>query len=78
MGSKNPPINLYDPAMLATVEQAFNSTWVVLRTRYPFRDFERDSELKTALSQKLLTLAAEGMTDPVELREWALESSLLG
>ena len=23
MGSKNPPVNLYDPAMLATVEQAF-------------------------------------------------------
>ena len=64
--------------MLATVEQAFDSTWVVLQTRYPFRDFERDSELKTALSQKLLTLAAEGVTDPVELREWALESSLLG
>jgi hypothetical protein len=78
MGSKNPPVNLYDPAMLATVEQAFDSTWVVLQTRYPFRDFERDSELKTALSQKLLTLAAEGVTDPVELREWALESSLLG
>ena len=78
MGSKNPPVNLYDPAMLATVEQAFNSTWVVLQTRYPFRDFKRDSELKTALSQKLLTLAAEGVTDPVELREWALESSLLG
>jgi hypothetical protein len=78
MGSKNPPVNLYDPAMLATVEQAFDSTWVVFQTRYPFRDFERDSELKTALSQKLLTLAAEGVTDPVELREWALESSLLG
>ena len=41
MGSKNPQINLYNPAMLATVEQAFNSTWVVLQARYPFRDFER-------------------------------------
>ena len=40
MGSKNPPVNLYDPAMLATVEQAFDSTWVVLQTRYPFRDFK--------------------------------------
>ena len=54
MGSKNPPINLYDPAMLATMEQAFNSTWVVLQARYPFRDFERDSDLKTALGQKAL------------------------
>ena len=77
MGSKNPPINLYDPAMLATMEQAFNSTWVVLQARYPFRDFERDSDLKTALGQKLFTLATEGVTDPIELREWALESTLL-
>jgi hypothetical protein len=77
LGSKNPPINLYDPAMLATVEHAFDSTWVVLQARYPFRDFERDSDLRTALSQKLLTLAAEGVTDPVELREWALEGPLL-
>ena len=77
MGSKNPPINLYDPAMLATVEQAFDSTWVVLQTRYPFRDFERDSELKTALGHKLFTLATEGVTDPIELREWALESTPL-
>ena len=77
MGSKNPPINLYDPATLATVEQAFDSTWVVLQARYPFRDFERDSELKTALGQTLFTLATEGVTDPIELREWALESTLL-
>ena len=77
MGSKNPPINLYDPAMLATMEQAFDSTWVVLQARYPFRDFERDSELKTALGQKLFTLATDGVTDPIELREWALESTLL-
>jgi hypothetical protein len=57
--------------------QAFDSTWLVLQGRYPFRDFERDVELKTALSQKLLTFATEGVTDPIELREWALESPLL-
>ena len=63
--------------MLATMEQAFDSTWVVLQARYPFRDFERDSELKTALGQELFTLATEGVTDPIELREWDLESTLL-
>ena len=77
MGSKNPPINFYDPALLATVEQAFDSTWVVLQARHPFRDFERDWELKTALGQELFTLATEGVTDPIELREWALEGTLL-
>jgi hypothetical protein len=50
---------------------------VVLQARYPFRDFEKDCELKTALGQKLFTLATEGVTDPIELREWALESTLL-
>jgi len=38
---------------------------------------ERDSELKTAISEKLSLLAADGVTDPIELREWALESLLL-
>jgi hypothetical protein len=49
----------------------------VLQARYPFRDFERDWELKTALGQELFTLATEGVTDPIELREWALEGTLL-
>jgi hypothetical protein len=48
-----------------------------VQARDPFRDFERDFELKTALSQKLMTLAADGVTDPIELREWALEGLLL-
>ena len=34
----------------------------------------RHSELKTAINQKLWVLARDGVTDPVELREWALES----
>jgi hypothetical protein len=48
-----------------------------VQARDPFRDFERDFELKTVLSQKLMTLAADGVTDPIELREWALEGLLL-
>jgi hypothetical protein len=31
-------------------------------------------DLKSTLSLKLTALAADGVTDPVELREWALES----
>jgi hypothetical protein len=77
MGSRNPRLDLYDPKTLEALGQAFDATWVVLQARDPFRDFERDSELKTAISQKLMTLAADGVTDPVELREWALESLLL-
>jgi hypothetical protein len=73
MGSKNPPRTFYDSALRSTVEQAFDATWKVLQARDPFRDFEQDYELKTALSCKLMGLAADGVTDPIELREWALE-----
>jgi len=73
MGSRNPPPNLYDPALLAAVEQAFDATWTVLEAREPFRDFDKDNELKTELSHKLNALAADGVTDAIELREWALE-----
>ena len=69
----NPRINLYDPKMLESLDQAFEATWVVLQARDPFRDFQRDTELKSALNQKLMGLAADGVTDPIELREWALE-----
>jgi hypothetical protein len=41
------------------------------------QEVERDWELKTAVSQELTTLAADGVTDPIELREWVLESLLL-
>ena len=76
MGSRN-PIPLYDPRMLEALGQAFDATWVEVQARDPYRDFERDEELKTAISQKLSMLAADGVTDPIELREWALESLLL-
>jgi hypothetical protein len=77
MYAQNPPIDPYDPKTLDALGQAFDATWLVLQARNPFRDFESDSELKSVLSRKLMTLAADGVTDPIELREWALEGLLL-
>ena len=77
MGSLNPQVDLYDPKTLKALAQAFDATWVEVQARDPFRDFERDLDLKTALNQKLVALAKDGVTDPIELREWALESLLL-
>jgi hypothetical protein len=74
MGSRNPPPNLYAPALLAALEQAFDASWTALQARDSFRDFDKDNELKSALGQRLATLAMDGVTDPIELREWALES----
>ena len=77
MYPQTPQIDPYDPKTLRSLTQAFDDTWLVLQTRNRFRDFERDLELKTALSRKLTALAADGVTDPIELREWALDSPLL-
>ena len=74
MGSRNPLTYLLAPNPLRALRQAFNDTWVEVQARDPFRDLERDSELKTAINQKLWALAKDGVTDPVELREGALES----
>ena len=43
------PINTYDPKTLDALK-AFDATWVVLQDRDPFRDFERDAELRTTLN----------------------------
>jgi len=79
MGSRISPPNSYDhdPKTLEALGRAFDATWVEVQARDPFRDLERDSELKTAITEKLSLLAADGVTDPIELREWALESLLL-
>jgi hypothetical protein len=74
---RTPLIDPYDPKTLEALSEAFEATWVVLQARDPFRDFERDLELRAALSRKLKLLASDGVTDPIELREWALESLLL-
>ena len=73
MFPQNPQINPYDPKTLDALGEAFDATWVVLQARDPFRDFDKDNELKTELSHKLSALAADGVTDAIELREWVLE-----
>jgi hypothetical protein len=72
MASRNPP-PYYDETTLLTLEQAFRDAWTTI-TNDPFRDLEKESELRTALAEKLMDLVAEGVTDPIELRKLALES----
>jgi hypothetical protein len=67
---------IYNPKTLATMDQAFVAIWKVLRADDPFRDYARDSELRLAIGQKLLSLAADGVTDPIRLRQLTLESLL--
>ncbi len=67
---------IYDPKTLATMDQAFAAIWKVLRADDPFRDYARDSELRIAVGQKLMDLVADGVTDPIRLRQLTLESLL--
>jgi flagellar basal body rod protein FlgG len=60
--------------MLATLQNAFDATWVEIQTNEPLRDFTKDGELRTRLSKKLVTLAGEGVTDAAQLRRLALKS----
>jgi hypothetical protein len=74
MGSFNPPSRWSDPVVLAAIEGAFDATWPVIRAHEAGNDKARIAELSMMLSHKLVELAADGVTDPQELRRRALET----
>ena len=72
--SNNPQPRWSDPLVLAAIERAFDSTWPVIRAQEAGNDKTRMAELSMALSHVFVMLAAEGITDPQELRRLALEN----
>ena len=72
MASRNPQLHIYDPKTLAVMDQAFAAIWAI--TRGPVRDYANDSELRIAVGRKLLNLVADGVTDPIRLRQLTVES----
>jgi hypothetical protein len=58
--------------VLAAIERAFDATWPVIRTHEANNDKARIAELSMVLSHRLVELAADGVTDPQELRRLAL------
>ena len=66
----------YSPALLKALEQAFDAVWTTLYAHVPTVG-DQAKELKITLSQTLIALAAEGITDPQELRRKALENMVL-
>jgi hypothetical protein len=73
MGSRHPP-RPYDEATLAALEQAFTDAWAVLEARDPLRDWVKDGQLSSNLSEKLMALADKGITKPDELCKRALKA----
>jgi hypothetical protein len=56
------------------LEQALRDVWQVLQAHDPYKDWNKDPELKRALAETLMALADTGVVDPEELRSRALES----
>jgi hypothetical protein len=63
-----------DPKTLAAIDLAFERAWNVLETRDLLARFANDRELQAELSQRLVVLASDGMSDPDELRRQVLAS----
>ena len=77
MTSLTPRIDFYAPKTLAVMDQAFAAIWKIFQAHDPFRDYAKDGELRIAVGQKLLNLVADGVTDPVRLRQLTVESLFL-
>jgi hypothetical protein len=69
------PQNPFDnPKLLIELAQAFESIWLVMSAHEPLLDGDRAKELSIEVSRKLVELAADGVTDRVQLRRLTLES----
>jgi len=72
MGSRHPP-HFYDEETRAALAQAFHDAWEELKARDPSRDWIKDSQLSSELSEKLMALADKGIRKPDELYKRALK-----
>ena len=57
----------YEDTSLLALDMAFVVTLATLKANDPFRDWDKDDALKTALAKTLFGLAAAGVSDPDEL-----------
>ena len=62
------------PLADASAEGATRRRWLVMRAHEPLVDADRAKELSIEISRKLVELAADGVTDPAQLRRLTLES----
>ena len=63
----------YDSTQRAAMRWAFDAAWSVIRAHETEDDKERNKELRVALNETLVALAAEGITDAEQLRNGALQ-----
>jgi hypothetical protein len=69
------PQNPFDgPKLVTELARTFESVWLVMRAHEPLLDADRAKELGSEIRLKLVELAADGVTDPAQLRRLTLES----
>ena len=73
MGSRQPPKS-YDETTLQALEQALRDVWQVLKAHDPLRDWDKDTDFRRGLAEKLMDLADAGVTEPQEFRSRVLAS----
>ena len=74
--SRSEDSNSYSPELLKSLEQAFKGVWQTLYAHMPVEG-DNAHELQIKLSQTLVSLASDGITDPADLRRKALETMAL-
>ena len=68
------PRKSYDEMTLQALEQALKDVWQVLKAHDPFRDWDKDTDFRRGLAEKLMDLADAGVTEPQEFRSRVLAS----
>jgi hypothetical protein len=68
--------NTYSPSLIEALERAYEAVWSTLSAQMS-SDRDQSKELKIVLSQTLVALAANGITEPQELRRKSLETMTL-
>ena len=56
------------------MDPAFAAIWTDVKADDPFRNDAHDRELRLVIGAKLLNLVAEGVIDPIRLRQLTVES----
>ena len=67
----------YSPELLAALEQAYDNVWTTLYAHMRAASSDQSVELQIRLNRTLVALAADGVTDPAELRRKAMETMAL-
>ena len=67
----------YSPELLAALEQAYDNVWTTLYAHMRAATSDQSVELQIRLNRTLVALAADGVTDPAELRRKALVTMAL-